>query len=41
MIRRRSGLVVPKGDTVLAAGDQLTILGDPRAVTSLRRRYEA
>lgn len=41
MIRRRGGLVVPKGDTVLAAGDQLTILGDPRAVTSLRRRYDA
>lgn len=39
MIRRRGELVVPKGDTVLKAGDRITILGDPRAITALRRRY--
>ena len=39
MIRRRGELVVPKGDTVLKAGDRITVLGDPRAITALRRRY--
>ena len=39
MIRRRGMLVVPKGDTVLKVGDRITILGDPKAITALRRRY--
>lgn len=39
MIRRRGVLVVPKGDTVLKVGDRITILGDPKAITALRRRY--
>ena len=39
MIRRRGVLVVPKGDTVLKVGDRITILGDPRAITALRKRY--
>ena len=39
MIRRRGELVVPKGDTVLKVGDRVTLLGDPRAITALRRRY--
>lgn len=40
MIRRHGDIVVPKGDTVLQAGDRITFLGDPPAITALRRRYE-
>ena len=36
MIRRGHELVVPRGDTVLAVGDRLTIIGDAPGIEALR-----
>ena len=38
IIRRHEGSVVPRGDTVLAIGDRLTIIGEPRALETVRAR---
>ncbi len=40
MIRRKGQLVVPHHDTVIQAGDRLTILGSPRDILDLRHRYD-
>ena len=40
LIRRRGETLVPRGGTVLEAGDRLTVLGTPEDVRALRRRYE-
>ncbi len=39
IIRRDQGSLVPRGDTVLALGDRLTILGDPRSLEEVRSRW--
>lgn len=38
LVRRRGETLVPRGATVLEAGDRLTILGDPGGLRELRRR---
>lgn len=39
MIRRDDEMVIPQGDTVLQAGDRLTVLGRPEGISQLRKRY--
>jgi amino acid transporter/mannitol/fructose-specific phosphotransferase system IIA component (Ntr-type) len=39
MIRRGDEMVIPKGSTVLLAGDRLTVLGRPDGIAELRERY--
>lgn len=38
LVRRRGHTLVPRGGTVLEAGDRLTILGEPEDLEELRRR---
>lgn len=39
-ILRRSGqTIIPKGNTVLEEGDRLTIIGDPKGMTELKKRF--
>ncbi|MAT40167.1 MAG: amino acid permease [Ectothiorhodospiraceae bacterium] len=39
MIRRTDELVIPRGDTRLLHGDQVTVIGDPRSVEKFRKQY--
>jgi Trk K+ transport system NAD-binding subunit len=39
MLRRDDQLLFPSGDTSLAEGDRLTVLGRPEGVAALRERY--
>ncbi|HKK28406.1 MAG TPA: amino acid permease [Gemmatimonadota bacterium] len=39
LVRREGRTLVARPDTVLEAGDRLTILGEPDAVSTLRERY--
>ena len=41
MIRRGRESIVPQGATVLAAGDRLTLIGRPDAISALRQRWSA
>ena len=41
LIRRQGRTIIPRGDTVLEAGDRLTILGEPSAIRALYRQYVA
>jgi Trk K+ transport system NAD-binding subunit len=39
-ILRRSGqTIIPKGNTVLEEGDRLTIIGDPKGIFGLKKRF--
>ena len=40
MIRRRSKMIVPKGNTTLKQGDRITILGEPKAIQTIRNQFE-
>ncbi|MEM1098693.1 MAG: amino acid permease, partial [Planctomycetota bacterium] len=39
MVRRDQHVFVPRGGTTLHCGDRLTIIGDPRGITEVRKRY--
>lgn len=39
MIRRDDDMIIPRGDTVLEAGDRITALGKPEGILELRERY--
>jgi len=40
-ILRRSGqTIIPKGNTVLEEGDRLTIIGDPKGMSELKKRFK-
>ena len=39
MISRNDEMIIPKGDTVLEAGDRVTVLGRPEAINELRARF--
>ncbi|MGB5289068.1 MAG: amino acid permease [Ignavibacteriaceae bacterium] len=40
-ILRRSGqTIVPKGNTILEEGDRLTIIGDPKGMSELKKRFK-
>ena len=41
MIRREDEMVIPKGGTVLEAGDRLTVLGSPEGIAALRGQFGA
>ncbi|MAT40168.1 MAG: amino acid permease [Ectothiorhodospiraceae bacterium] len=40
MIRRTDEIIIPKGDTRLFNGDQVTVIGEPKGVEDLRKRYD-
>ena len=40
LVRRGPEVIVPKGDTVLAQGDRLTIIGEPASLRVLSERFE-
>lgn len=39
LVRRQGRVIVPRGDTVIEAGDILTLIGDADAISALRARY--
>jgi amino acid transporter/mannitol/fructose-specific phosphotransferase system IIA component (Ntr-type) len=39
MIRRSGQTIIPTGSTVLMEGDRLTIIGDPKGMTELKKQY--
>ena len=39
MIRRSGETIIPTGKTVLVEGDRLTIIGDPKGMTELKKRF--
>jgi mannitol/fructose-specific phosphotransferase system IIA component (Ntr-type) len=39
MIRRSGQTIIPKGNTVLMEGDRLTIIGDPKGMSELKKQY--
>lgn len=41
LVHRAGDVLVPRGSTVLKAGDRLTIIGSPEGIRELERRYEA
>ncbi|MEM7578013.1 MAG: amino acid permease [Planctomycetota bacterium] len=41
MVRRDHHVFVPRGGTTLHGGDRLTIIGDPKGITEVRKRYRA
>jgi amino acid transporter/mannitol/fructose-specific phosphotransferase system IIA component (Ntr-type) len=40
LVRREDDVLVPTGGTILEVGDRLTVLGEPRALDRIRRRFE-
>ena len=41
MIRRRGQTIIPTGRTILAEGDRLTIIGDPKSMNELKKEYQS
>ncbi|MBN1628044.1 MAG: PTS sugar transporter subunit IIA, partial [Deltaproteobacteria bacterium] len=39
MINRDDNIIIPKGDTILDNRDRLTIIGDPKSIDLIRRRF--
>ncbi len=39
LLRRAGETIIPKGSTVLKEGDRLTIIGDPKSMQELRKKY--
>jgi len=39
MVRRNEDIFLPNGDTVLQRGDRLTIIGEPKSIEQMYRRY--
>jgi basic amino acid/polyamine antiporter, APA family len=39
MISRDENIIIPKGDTVLQKNDRLTIIGNPKSISSLREKF--
>jgi APA family basic amino acid/polyamine antiporter len=39
MVRRSGQTIIPKGSTVLVEGDRLTIIGNPKGMAELKKRY--
>jgi Trk K+ transport system NAD-binding subunit len=40
MLRREGQTIIPKGNTVILAGDRLTIIGDPKSMAEFKKEYE-
>ena len=41
MLRRKGQTIIPTGRTVLAEGDRLTIIGDPKSMKELKKEYQS
>ncbi len=39
LLRRQDQSIIPKGNTILEAGDRLTIIGDPSAMKEMKKLY--
>ena len=39
MIHRDGKLIVPRGSTVIEGGDRLTIIGEPKGIKALKKKY--
>ena len=39
MVSRRDNIIIPKGETYLEEGDRLTIIGNPKSISTLRKRF--
>ncbi len=39
MIRRRGRVFIPRGGTILRLDDRLTLVGDPKSITQIKKRY--
>jgi amino acid transporter/mannitol/fructose-specific phosphotransferase system IIA component (Ntr-type) len=40
ILRRQGQTIIPKGSTVILDGDRLTIIGDPKSMTEMKKMYE-
>ena len=40
LLRRDSETIVPSGKTIIEEGDRLTIIGDPKGMSELKKKYE-
>ncbi|MEJ2615942.1 MAG: amino acid permease [Ignavibacteriaceae bacterium] len=41
MLRRQGQTIIPTGSTIIMEGDRLTIIGDPKSMTELKKEYES
>ena len=41
MLRRQGQTIIPTGNTVIMEGDKLTIIGDPKSMSELKKQYES
>ena len=41
MLRRQGQTIVPTGNTIILEGDRLTIIGDPKSMSELKKQYES
>ena len=39
MVSREDNIIIPKGETYLVEGDRLTIIGNPKSISILRKRF--
>ena len=39
MLRREGKTIVPTGNTIIKEGDRLTIIGEPKGMTELKKLY--
>ena len=39
ILRRTGQTIIPKGNTILEEGDRLTIIGDPKGMSELKKRF--
>ena len=40
ILRRAGRTIIPKGNTILEEGDRLTIIGDPKGMTELKKKFK-
>ena len=41
MLRRQGQTIIPTGNTIIMEGDRLTIIGDPKSMSELKKQYES
>lgn len=40
ILRRQGETIIPTGNTVIQEGDRLTVIGDPKTMASIKKKYE-